>query len=92
MVYTDVVEYNIIGDTRAPLLRCFPYMKKLGPGHQISSPTYVHYQSFERPQYRKLLKNNFHSIQVELRDAIGQLIPFIAVGITRLTLEFRKII
>ena len=23
MIYTDIVEYNIVGDTKAPLLRCF---------------------------------------------------------------------
>ena len=24
MIYSDLVEYNIVGDTKAPLLRCFP--------------------------------------------------------------------
>ena len=24
MIYTDIVEYNIVGDTKAPFLRCFP--------------------------------------------------------------------
>ena len=26
MIYTDIVEYNIVGDTKAPLLRCFPFI------------------------------------------------------------------
>ena len=25
MIYTDLIEYNIVGDTKAPLLRCFPF-------------------------------------------------------------------
>ena len=26
MIYTDIVEYNIVGDTKAQLLRCFPFI------------------------------------------------------------------
>ena len=26
MIYSDLVEYNIVGDTNAPLLRCFPFI------------------------------------------------------------------
>ena len=29
MIYTDIVEYNIVGDTKAPLLRCFSFISKL---------------------------------------------------------------
>ena len=25
MIYSDLLEYNIVGDTKAPLLRCFPF-------------------------------------------------------------------
>ena len=25
MIYSDIVEYNIVGDTKAPLLRCFSF-------------------------------------------------------------------
>ena len=32
MIYTDIVEYNIVGDTKAPLLRCFPFISKLKSG------------------------------------------------------------
>ena len=27
MIYTDLIEYNIVGDTKAPLLRCFPFFR-----------------------------------------------------------------
>jgi len=32
MIYTDIVEYNIVGDTKAPLLRCFPFISKVKSG------------------------------------------------------------
>ena len=32
MIYTDLIEYNIVGDTKAPLLRCFPFISKLKSG------------------------------------------------------------
>ena len=27
MIYTDLIEYNIVGDTKAPLLRCFLFFR-----------------------------------------------------------------
>ena len=27
MTYTDLIEYSIVGDTKTPLLRCFPYIR-----------------------------------------------------------------
>ena len=29
MIYSDLVEYNSVEDTKAPLLRCFPFISKL---------------------------------------------------------------
>lgn len=90
MIYTDIIEYNIIGDTKAPLLRCFPLMSKLKEGSSITPSHFMNYQTFQNLQYKKLLKNSFHSVQVELRDDKGELLPFLSIGITRLTLVFRK--
>lgn len=90
MIYSDIVEYNIVGDTKAPLLRCFPLMSKVRDG-SLSITQYMGYRSFDKIQYKKLLKTSFHSVKIELRDTSGELIPFLSVGLTRLTLEFRKI-
>ena len=49
------------------------------------------YQSFTKLQFKKLLKNYFRSIQTELRDTTGEIIPFVSVGITRVFLLIRKI-
>ena len=27
MVYIDLIEYILVGNTKAPLLRCFPFVK-----------------------------------------------------------------
>ena len=89
MVYTDIVEFSIIGDTKAPILRCFPFNNKI-QRDSISVTKYSNYVSFDNLQFRRLLKNSIHSIKVELRSPTGELIPFVAVGITRLTLLFRK--
>ena len=90
MIYSNLVEYDIVGDTKAPLLRCFPFISKLKGGDVITTGQYMNYQTFSNLQFRPLLKNSFHSIHIDLRDTIGEKIPFVSVGILRLVLIFRK--
>ena len=90
MIYTDLVEYNIVGDTKAPLLRCFPFISKLKSGDIKTTGQYMNYQTFSNLQFRPLLKTSFHSIHIDLRDTSEENIPFVSVGITRLVLMFRK--
>ena len=90
MIYTDLIEYNIIGDTKAPLLRCFPFISKLKSGDIITTGRYMNYQTFSNLQFRPLLKNAFHIIHLDLRDTSGEKLPFVFVGITRLVLMFQK--
>ena len=91
MIYTNLIEYNIVGDTKAPLLRCFPFISKLKSGDIITTGHYMNYQTFSNLQFRPLLKNSFHSIHIDLRDTTGEKIPFVSVGITRhFVLMFRK--
>ena len=90
MIYSDLIEYNIVGDTNAPLLRCFPFISKLKRGDIITTGQYMNYQIFSNLQFRPLLKNSFHSIRINLRDTSGEKIPFVSVAITRFVLMFRK--
>ena len=90
LIYTDLIEYNIIGDKQAPLLRCFPFLSKLESGDIITTRQYMNCQTFGNLQFRPLLKNSFHSIHIDLRDTSGEKVPFVSVGITRLVLMFRK--
>ena len=41
MIYTDLTEYNFVGDTKAPLLRCFPFISKLKFGDIITTGQYM---------------------------------------------------
>ena len=91
MIYSDLVEYNNVGATKAPLLRCFPFISKLKAGDIITTGQYMNYQTFSNLQFRPLLKNSFHSIHIDLRDTSGEKTPFVSVGITRLVLMFRKV-
>ena len=90
MIYSNLVECSIVGDTKAPLLRYFRFISKLKGGDIITTGQYMNYQTFSNLQFRFLLKNSFHSIHIDLRDTSGEKIPFVSVGITRLVLMFRK--
>ena len=59
MIYTDIVEYNIVGDTKAPLLCCFPFISRLKSGDIITTGQYMNYQTFSNLQFRRLLKSPF---------------------------------
>ena len=91
MIYSNLVEYSIVGDTKAPLLRCFPFISKLKGGDIITNGQYMNYPTCSNLQFRPLLKNSFHSIHIDLRDKSGGKIPFVSVRITRLLLMFRKV-
>ena len=80
LVYTDVVEYNVVGDTKALLLRCFPFLSNLKSGEIKTTEQYMNYKTFSNLQFRRSLKNSFHSTQVDFRDASGENIFFVSVG------------
>ena len=90
ITYSDLVEYSIVGETKVPLLRCFPFISKLKGGDIITSGQYFNYQTFSNLQFRPLLKILFHSIHIDLRDTSGEKKPFVSVGFTRLVLMFGK--
>ena len=89
-IHGPEIEYEIVGKTKAPLLRCFPFISKLKAGDIISTGQYMNYQTFSNLQFRPLLNNSFHSFHINLRDTSGEKIPLVSVGISRLVLMFRK--
>ena len=90
MIYTDLIEYNIVGDTKAQLLRCFLFISKLKCGDVITTGQYMNYKTFSNLQFKPLLKNSFHSFHIDLKDTSSEKRPFVSVGITRLVLMFTK--
>ena len=90
MIYTDLIEHNIFGDTKAPLMRCFLFNSELKAGDSITTGQYLNYQTFSNLKFRSLLYNSFQSIHIDLRSTSGERIPLVSVGIARLVLMFRK--
>ena len=72
MIHSNLVEYNIVGDTKTPLLRCFPSISKLKGVDIITTGQYMNYQTFSNLQFRPILKNSFHSIHIDLRGTSGE--------------------
>ena len=91
MIYTDLIEYNIVGDTKTSLLRFFLFISKLQPGDNVTSGEYMSSQTLSNLQVRSLLKNFFQSFDLDLRDTNGEKIPVVSVGITRFALMLRKV-
>ena len=90
MIYTDLIEYSIFRDTKAPFLHCFAFISELKAGDIITTGQYMNYQTFTNLQFRPLLKNFLRSVDIDLTDTSGEKIPFVCVGITRLVLLFSK--
>ena len=88
MIYTDLIGYIIVGDTKHPLLRCFRFIPKLKAADIITIGQYMNYQTFSKLQVRQLLKKSLTGVHIDLKHT--KKIPFLPVGITRLVLIFRK--
>ena len=93
MIYTDIVEYNVVGETKAPsFLRCFPFNPKIESVRCHYYRTKYEFSSVLLTyRFRHLINHSFHNIHIVLRDTTGEKIPFVSVGITRLVLVFRKV-
>ncbi|GFT46274.1 transposable element Tcb2 transposase [Trichonephila clavipes] len=66
-VYFDLISPQIVGDTKASLLRIVRTKGK--DGEMIS-------QYYDRPQYLPLVRHSFQTIQSELRLNSGDFVPF----------------
>ena len=99
MIYSDIIEHNILGDTKTPLLRCIPFISKVEKGDIIPTKQYMNYQFFTNLHVKKLLKNDSIKIElkielgvkIELRVYTGKKKTFVSVGTTRFALMFHRI-
>ena len=88
-IYTNIFEYQYVGDAKAPLLRVIDSKQRLKNGSVCElEPT--HRIVFSNLDYKKLLSNKIQSISIELRTEKGQLVPFSGTGKVILTLQFKK--
>lgn len=82
-IYTDITEPLIVGNVKTSLLRIVPvHMKNFLFGHN-------HYQTFAPIKYIPLLSTSFCTITIDVRDEIGEPIPF-EFGTLIVTLHFRR--
>jgi hypothetical protein len=79
-VYCDLLQFTHVGDIKAPLLRV------VNSGGEAGDVVTRYY---ERPRYVPLQKKNFDSIQIIIRDDLGEKIQF-ETGKVLLTLHFRR--
>ena len=56
MMCTEVIEYKIVGHTKASLLRCFLFVSKFKAEDNINTGQYMNYQTFSNLQLRPLIK------------------------------------
>jgi len=80
MVYCSLLEHVPVGDTKAPLLRI---VDATGMNGEIIQ------RSFDEPRYMPIQKKNFDSIELNIRDDLGNLIAF-ENGKLVVTLHFRQ--
>ena len=79
-IYCDIVESQILANTQVPLLRIVPTEGEHG---QIINKT------FHTPHYLPLLKKQFNSIEISIKDDRNRHVPF-EFGKCILKLHFRK--
>jgi hypothetical protein len=79
--YTDIIEYQIVGTTQAPLLRAFDTEGQ--HGEAIVKP-------FIDPHYKKVTQKILSAIEIRLTDAFGQNIAFLEGHGVTVTLHFRR--
>lgn len=79
-VYCDLLQFTHVGDIKAPLLRV---VNSGGESGEVITRYY------ERPRYIPLQKKNFDTIQLIIRDDLGDKIQFES-GKVLLTLHFRR--
>ena len=79
-IYTNFVEYHIVGDIMAPLLRSLPVHGTQGAA--ISD-------RFNNIHYVSLLLKKFGTIEIDIREDTGRRVPF-EYGRVTVTLHIRR--
>ena len=79
-VYCPLVESRMVGDAQVPLLRIVPVEGR--DGEMIT-------RVFDPIQYCPLLQNRFQTVEIDLRDDTGSIVPF-ERGRVVVTLHCRK--
>ena len=79
-VYSSMVEPRIVGDRIVPLLRIVPITGR--NGEMVTT-------RFDHVQYIPVMRREFGTVETEIRDDTGRLVPFERGKVT-VTLHFRR--
>jgi hypothetical protein len=89
-VYSDVVEYNVVGHTSVPLLRVIPFkVDSATSADEEGGNTYHIHREFVHPHYLPVSKSYFDTVNITIKGDLGQNIPFTQGKVT-VKLHFRK--
>ena len=80
-VYSDIVDYQLVGDSHVPLLRCINITPDVG-----RMPTLM----YDKPNYTSLSKSAFDDIEISLKNDQNQYMPFM-YGKVIVKLHFRPV-
>ena len=82
MVYSDVVDFSVVGDCRAQLLRVVnvPTQSNFGDAVNIV---------YEKPYYLPLSQRDISSIEIDIKDDSGEPVGF-QFGRVEVTLHFLR--
>ena len=79
-LYSDIVSYSLVGDTKAPLVRVCYVQGEFGDMIQTT---------FTHPHYVPLSRTNFETIEININNELGRPMPF-EFGKSVVTLHFRR--
>ena len=78
-VYIDIIQYQNVGDAKAPLLSVIGSNRLIKNGSACSiEPN--HRKNFTNLDYKKVFTSSVQSILVQLRTETGRLVPFVGIG------------
>lgn len=84
-IYSDIIKYQVVGDTLSPLLRVIPVNKD----RDIRNQGNITIQ-FDNPHFLPISRYLIESIHIDLRTDTGQYVPFTS-GRSWVKLHFRTI-
>jgi len=79
-IYSDIVSYSLVGDTKTPLLRVCNMSGKHGDEIRVT---------FTNPQYIPVACQDFETIEININNELGKPMPFLN-GKSVITLHFRR--
>jgi hypothetical protein len=87
-IYTDIADYQTVGNVAVPLLRAIPFdVNVAGQGDNVR--THAHWEC-THPHYVRVRKHYFDTLEIDIRNDFGLPMPFIK-GKTLVKLHFRQV-